>query len=38
LTVVQTRRLRGENVLDYLHDALLAYRSGRTCPKLLPEG
>lgn len=38
LTVVQTRRLRGENVLDYLHDALRAHRSGQTCPKLLPEG
>ncbi len=38
LTVVQTRRLREENVLDYLHDALLAHRSGRVCPKLLSDG
>jgi len=38
LTVVQTRRLQGKNVLDYLHDALLAHRTGRPCPKLLPEG
>jgi transposase len=38
LTVVQTRRLQGKNVLDYLHDALRAHRSGQTCPKLLPEG
>jgi transposase len=38
LTVVQTRRLRGENVLDYLHDALRAHRAGQPCPKLLPVG
>jgi transposase len=38
LTVVQTRRLRGENVLDYLHDALHAHRAGQPCPKLLPIG
>ena len=38
LTVVQTRRLRGEPVLDYLHDALRAHRAGEPCPKLLPEG
>jgi len=36
LTVVQTRRLRGENVLDYLHDALRAHRAGKPCPTLLP--
>lgn len=35
LTVVQTRRLQGKNVLDYLHDALVAHRNGKTCPKLL---
>ena len=35
LTVVQTRRLQGQNVLDYLHDALRAHRTGQTCPKLL---
>jgi transposase len=37
LTVVQTCRLQGKNVLDYLHDALLAYRKGIPCPKLLTE-
>jgi transposase len=37
LTVVQTRRLQGQNVLDYLHDALLAHRAGKPCPKLLAE-
>ena len=35
LTVVQTRRLQGQNVLDYLHDALVAHRQGEVCPKLL---
>jgi len=38
LTVVQTRRLQGANVLDYLHDALCAHRTGQPCPKLLPDG
>jgi transposase len=38
LTVVQTRRLQGKNALDYLHEALVAHRSGQPCPKLLPEG
>ncbi len=38
LTVVQTRRLQGNNVLDYLHDALVAHRNGSPCPKLLSEG
>jgi transposase len=38
LTVVQTRRLQGKNALDYLHDAVLAHRSGQACPKLLPTG
>src|SRR5262245_30794627 len=38
LTVVQTRRLQGQNVLDYLHDALCAHRAGQPCPKLLPAG
>jgi transposase len=37
LTVVQTRRLQGQNVLEYLHDAVLAHRSGQPCPKLLPD-
>lgn len=35
LTVVQTRRLRGASVLDYLHDALRAHRAGQPCPQLL---
>jgi hypothetical protein len=38
LTVVQTRRLQGKNALEYLHEVLLAHRSGQPCPKLLPEG
>jgi transposase len=38
LTVVQTRRLQGHNVLEYLHDALLAHRNGLPCPKLVVEG
>jgi transposase len=38
LTVVQTRRLQGKNVLDYLHDALVAHRNGEVCPKLLSGG
>jgi transposase len=36
LTVVQTRRLQAQNVLDYLHAAVLAHRAGKPCPKLLP--
>ncbi len=36
LTVVQTRRLQGQRVLDYLHAALRAHRAGEPCPKLLP--
>ena len=35
LTVVQTRRLQGKNVLDYLHKAVLAHRTGQPCPSLL---
>lgn len=38
LTVVQTRRLRGQNVLEYLHNAVLAHRAGQPCPKLLSDG
>jgi transposase len=38
LTVVQTRRLQGKSALNYLHEALVAYRSSQPCPKLLPEG
>jgi transposase len=38
LTVVQTRKLQGKNVLDYLHHALRAHRAGEICPKLLPPG
>jgi transposase len=36
LTVVQTSRLLRKNALEYLHEALLAHRSGTPCPKLLP--
>ena len=32
LTAVQTRRLQGQNVLDYAH------RAGQPCPELLPVG
>ena len=35
LTVVQTRRLQQKNVLEYLHDAILAHRTGQTCPSLM---
>jgi transposase len=35
LTVVQTRRLQGKNVLNYLHDAVCASRESQLCPKLL---
>jgi transposase len=35
LTVVQTRRLQDKNVLDYLHAAVLAHRTGKPCPTLL---
>ncbi len=38
LTVVQTRRLQGKNVLDCLHNALQAHRADLPCPKLLGEG
>jgi transposase len=38
LTVVQTRRLQGKDVLDYLHEALVAHRAGKPCPQLLLEG
>jgi len=38
LTIVQTRRLQGRSVLDYLHDALRAHRANQPCPKLLPAG
>ena len=37
LTVVQTRRLQDKNVLEYLHDALLAQRNGQHCLQLLSE-
>ena len=32
-----TRRLQDKNVLEYLHDALLAQRNGQHCPQLLSE-
>jgi transposase len=35
LTVVQTRRLQGRPVLDYLHEALVAHRAGLPAPKLI---
>jgi transposase len=35
LTVVQTRRLQGASVLNYLHGALRAHRAGQPCPQLL---
>jgi transposase len=35
LTVVQTCRLHGKNVLQYLHDAISRHRAGQTCPCLL---
>jgi transposase len=38
LTVVQTRRLQGRPVLDYLHNALRAHRAGKPSPKLLGAG
>jgi len=38
LTVVQTRRLQGKSALEYLYEALVAYRAGKPCPQLLPEG
>jgi len=36
LTVVKTLRLQGRPVLDYLHQAVLAQRSGQPAPQLLP--
>jgi transposase len=38
LTVVQTRRLQGRSVLRYLHEALVAHRSGLPSPSLLAAG
>ena len=38
LTVVQTLRLQGQSVLEYLHDAVVASRASLPCPKLVPEG
>jgi len=35
LTVVQTLRLRGRGVLDYLCRAVEALRAGSTAPRLL---
>src|SRR5262249_17903709 len=35
LTVVQTRRLQGRHVLDYLYEALVAHRAGLPAPKLI---
>ena len=36
LTVVQTRRLQGRPVLDYLYEALVAHRADLPAPQLLP--
>jgi len=38
LTVVQTLRLQGRSVLQYLKEALIAYRTGQATPKLVPQG
>src|SRR5262249_39068161 len=38
LTAVQTLRLQGRPVLRYLHDTLVAHRSGLQAPSLLPIG
>ena len=38
LTVVQTLRLQGRSVLQYLKKALIAYRTGQATPKLVPQG
>lgn len=35
LTVVQTRRLQNKSVLNFLHEALTAYRNNAPAPKLL---
>ena len=35
LTVVQTRQVQGRGVLEYLHAALRAHRTGLPCPKLI---
>jgi len=35
LTVVQTRRLHGKNVLEYLCNAVRSHRVGQPCPSLL---
>jgi transposase len=37
LTVVQTLRLQGRPVLDYLVDAITAHRSGLPGPQLLGQ-
>lgn len=38
LTVVQTLRLQGRPVLEFLYEALLAHRNGLPAPTLLPTG
>ena len=35
LTIVQTLRLQRHHVVDYLHQALVAHRSGQPAPMLL---
>jgi transposase len=34
LTVVQTCRLKNRNTVEYLHQAVAAYRAGKSCPSL----
>ena len=38
LTVIKTLRLQDRPVLDFLHQAVLAQRLGKSAPKLLPVG
>ena len=35
LSVVQTCRLHGKNVLEYLYNAVGNHRAGQSCPRLL---
>ena len=38
LTVVQTRRLQGKNVLNYLQEAIRTHRAGQASPRLVGAG
>jgi hypothetical protein len=33
----RVKALEDKGVLEYLHDAVLAYRTGQPCPKLLAQ-